>query len=227
MKVTLWAHSVATDALRHLLAQQNGATDADHLHEAAGRSCFQSWGRPNPATADTGDYLANIIDSGHESVLAHGSATFYLEDVSRSLTHELIRHRYLAVSELSQRYVAMGDSYTVVPPLWRHTHAEAGRFAEHHAASVKLYEELVAAAQDRGVSRKEARQAARAVLPGGTETRIVVSGNYRAWRDFIKQRHSPHADAEIREVAGELLRQLSLLAPGTFQDLTEPATNSS
>lgn len=223
MKVTLWAHTVITPALQQVMEQQDDATDADTLHEAAGRSCFQSFHRPRPKTAATGSYLANIISQQHTSVLAHASATFYLEDVSRSLTHELIRHRFLAVSELSQRYVDMSDSYTVVPPLWQHTHEEARRIAEHHAASVELYDKLVATAEGRGVPRKQARQAARAVLPGGTETRIVVSGNMRAWRDFIVQRNTPHADAEIRELAAELLRQLSLLAPGTFQDLTAGA----
>src|SRR5260370_31083906 len=66
--------------------------------------------------------------------------------------------------------------------------------------------------------RKQARQAARAVLPNGTETRIVVSGNYRAWRHFIAMRASEHADVEMRRLAIECLRQLVDLAPQVFSD---------
>ena len=66
--------------------------------------------------------------------------------------------------------------------------------------------------------RKQARQAARAVLPNATETRIVVTGNYRAWRHFIAMRASEHADVEIRRLAIACLRQLADLAPAVFAD---------
>jgi thymidylate synthase (FAD) len=66
--------------------------------------------------------------------------------------------------------------------------------------------------------RKQARQAARAVLPNATETRIVVSGNYRAWRHFVAMRATEHADVEIRELAVECLRQLQGVAPNVFAD---------
>jgi len=66
--------------------------------------------------------------------------------------------------------------------------------------------------------RKQARQAARAVLPNATEARIVVTGNYRAWRHFIAMRASEHADVEIRQLAIECLRQLIDLAPAVFSD---------
>src|SRR5205807_3058930 len=66
--------------------------------------------------------------------------------------------------------------------------------------------------------RKQARQAARAVLPNATETRIVVTGNYRAGRHFIARRASEHADAEISRLAIECLRQLLEVAPQVFSD---------
>jgi thymidylate synthase (FAD) len=66
--------------------------------------------------------------------------------------------------------------------------------------------------------RKQARQAARAVLPNATETRIVVTGNYRAWRHFIAMRATEHADVEIRALAVECLRQLAEAAPNVFAD---------
>ena len=57
------------------------------------------------------------------------------------------------------------------------------------------------------------------MLPGGTNTNIVVSGNFRAFRDFIQQRDSDGADREIRELAREVKRQLKGIAPNSFQDL--------
>ena len=65
---------------------------------------------------------------------------------------------------------------------------------------------------------KQARQAARAVLPNATETRVVVTGNYRAWRHFVSMRATEHADVEIRRVAVECLRQLQAAAPNVFGD---------
>ena len=93
-------------------------TDADGgqaLAEFAGRACYQSWGKPNPATATNEGYLRHILEVGHLSVLEHGSVSFYLTGVSRSLTHELIRHRHFSYSQLSQRYVPERDASMVEP----------------------------------------------------------------------------------------------------------------
>ena len=76
-------------------------SDADTLSHFAGRSCYQAWEMPHEKTRTNKGYLRNILDQGHESVLEHGTASFYIEGVSRNLTHELIRHRHLSYSELS------------------------------------------------------------------------------------------------------------------------------
>ena len=210
----------------------DGSHGIDQLAELAGRNCYQSFGRPNPATATNKDYLAHIIESQHFSVLAHGSVTFYVEGVSRSLTHELIRHRFLVFSELSQRYVNMDDSFTVVPPLFQETEydtlevatlklAARDEIAENHRRSLETYNTLVRIGEALAATRKQSRQAARAVLPGGTETQIVVTGNLRAWRDFLEQRWSEHADEEIKEMAGLVLAELREFAPNALQDIPE------
>ena len=97
--------------------------------------------------------------------------------------------------------------------------------AEAADASRAAYVELLARLEERfadvpnaTLRRKQARQAARAVLPNATETRIVVTGNYRAWRHFIAMRASEHADVEIRRLAVECLRQLADTAPAVFAD---------
>lgn len=228
-KVELIAYTILTPEAYGILGMYGSDTDpftksADHLAEIAGRECYQSFDRPNPGTASNADYLANVIRQGHTSVLAHASFTFRFSDVSRSLTHELIRHRFLAFSELSQRYVDMSESYTVLPPLFRDGDDEwaLGDISYNHARALEIYDELVESAIARGATRKEARQAARCVLPGGTNTNIIVSGNVRAWRDFLVQRNTEHADAEIHEVAAEVLRLISEHAPNSVSDL-QPA----
>lgn len=198
------------------------AADADVLAEFAGRACYQSWKRPNPATATVKGYLANILDHKHFSVLEHASATFYLQGVSRSLLAELTRHRHLSFSVLSQRYVDETYANMVTPPALRGDDLATAFLAEHWEIALNAYDRLVEHLTERkGLPRKQAREAARCVLPNMTETRIVVTGNHRAWREVIAKRNSPHADAEIRELAAALLHRLKRVAPASYQDIEE------
>ena len=203
-------------------------TDAEGgqaLAEFAGRACYQSWSKPNPATATNAGYLRHILEVGHLSVLEHGSITFYLTGVSRSLTHELIRHRHFSYSQLSQRYVPERDAAMVEPDAIAgdpELHAEFVAASEAALASyTRLLEGLekrYAAEPNATLRRKQARQAARAVLPNATETRLVVTGNYRAIRHFIAMRASEHADVEIRALAIAVLRECERVAPSVFAD---------
>jgi thymidylate synthase (FAD) len=200
-------------------------TDADGgqaLAEFAGRACYQSWSKPNPATATNAGYLKHILEVGHLSVLEHGSVTFYLTGISRSLTHELIRHRHFSYSQLSQRYVPERNAAMVEPDVIADDPELHAKFlAASDAAYTELLEGLekkFADVEHATLRRKQARQAARALLPNATETRIVVTGNYRAWRHFIAMRASEHADVEIRALAIGCLRELGRVAPNAFAD---------
>ncbi|GAA5181744.1 FAD-dependent thymidylate synthase [Rugosimonospora acidiphila] len=206
------------------------STDAEGgqaLAEFAGRACYQSWSKPNPATATNAGYLAHLLEVGHLSVLEHGTVTFYFTGVSRSFTHELIRHRHFSYSQLSQRYVPERDAAMVEPEAIAEDPELHKTFMEATQTAVRAYTELLEGLEKRfadvpnaTLRRKQARQAARAILPNATETRIVVTGNYRAWRHFIAMRASEHADVEIRELAVECLRQLQEVAPNVFADFT-------
>ena len=206
------------------------STDADGgeaLAEFAGRACYQSWKKPNPATATNAGYLAHILEVGHLSVLEHGSVSFYITGISRSLTHELIRHRHFSYSQLSQRYVPEKDAAMVEPDVIASDPELHAKFLAAAQASVAAYTELLEGLERKfadvpsaTLRKKQARQAARAVLPNATETRIVVTGNYRAWRHFIAMRASEHADVEIRALAVECLRQLQKAAANVFADFT-------
>ncbi|HEY4023198.1 MAG TPA: FAD-dependent thymidylate synthase [Pseudonocardiaceae bacterium] len=195
------------------------------LAEFAGRACYQSWKKPNPATATNAGYLRHILEVGHLSVLEHGSVSFYMTGLSRSLTHELIRHRHFSYSQLSQRYFPEKNAAMVEPEVIASDPELHAKFQEIAQASVDAYTDLLAGLEKRfadepnaTLRRKQARQAARAVLPNATETRIVVTGNYRAWRHFIAMRASEHADVEIRALAVECLRQLQKVASNVFSD---------
>jgi thymidylate synthase (FAD) len=203
-------------------------TDAEGgqaLTEFAGRACYQSWSKPNPKTATNGAYIGHIIDVGHFSVLEHASVSFYITGISRSCTHELVRHRHFSYSQLSQRYVPERDAEVVVPPGLEDDAELVEIFTAAADASRVAYTELLnrleakfADQPNAVLRRKQARQAARAVLPNATETRIVVTGNYRAWRHFIAMRASEHADVEIRRLAIACLRELVDVAPAVFTD---------
>jgi thymidylate synthase (FAD) len=203
-------------------------TDADGgqaLAEFAGRACYQSWKKPNPATATNAGYLRHILEVGHLSVLEHGVVTMYLTGVSRSLTHELIRHRHFSYSQLSQRYVPEQDAAMVEPEAIASDPELHEKFVAATDAALSAYTELLEGLQKRFASvsnatlrRKQARQAARSVLPNATETKIVVTGNYRAWRHFVAMRASEHADVEIRDCAIACLRELQRVAPNVFAD---------
>jgi thymidylate synthase (FAD) len=211
-------------------AQVPWETDAgggEALAEFAGRACYQSWSKPNPATATNAGYLRHILEVGHLSVLEHGSVTFYLTGISRSLTHELIRHRHFSYSQLSQRYVPERDAAMVEPAVIAEDPELHALFEDASQAALASYTALLEGLEKKFADvdnvtsrRKQARQAARAVLPNATETRIVVTGNYRAMRHFVAMRASEHADVEIRELAIAMLRELQRVAPNAFADFT-------
>jgi len=200
------------------------STDGERLAEFAGRLCYMS--QKNPANRATRDYLENIKKQGHGSVLEHANYSLLLEGVSRSLTHELVRHRAgFAYSQLSQRYVDESEANFVVPPAivgdeplekeWRAQIDEAQR------CYVRLVEQLMERygwVADKVHRRKMSREAARGVLPNSTETKIVVTANARAWRTMLELRSSEGAELEIRRCAVAMLKLLSKETPAFFSD---------
>jgi thymidylate synthase (FAD) len=209
----------------HLRVQWLGeSSDGERLAEYAGRLCYMS--QRNPANRPTREYLENIKRQGHGSVLEHANYSLLIEGVSRSLTHELVRHRAgFAYSQLSQRYVDESHAAFVIPPAILGDDALVSQWtAQMEAAQatyVALVEKLVdryAWVEDKVHRRKMAREAARGVLPNSTETKIVVTANARAWRTMLELRSSEGAEMEIRRLAVAVLRVLQGEAPGLFSD---------
>jgi len=183
-----------------------------------------SFARPRPGGNQA--YLNHILEVGHGSVLEHAVFNFVITGVSRSFTHELVRHRAgFGYSQLSQRYVDESTADFVEPdciaddPELHRVWLEAIETA--HQSYCRLVDALMgrfADLPDKTLRRKLARQAARSVLPNATETKIFVTANARALRHFIELRCSEHAEVEIRKVAGEILRILQREAPTIFGD---------
>lgn len=202
-----------------------GVRDGEALVEFAGRACYETWNKPNPQTADNEAYLRHVLEVGHVALFEHATATIYIRGLSRSCAQELTRHRHFSFSQLSQRFVPDSANNVVAPAAIREDEELLKLFDTAVDQSRQAYNDLLGAleAKTEGepnalLRRKQARQAARAVLPNATETRIVVTGNYRTWRHFIGMRATEHADAEIRELAVSCLRELRKVAPNAFAD---------
>jgi thymidylate synthase (FAD) len=197
---------------------------AEHLTEVAGRVCYMSFAKPRPGGNKV--YLDHILEVGHGSVLEHAVWNFIITGVSRTLTHELVRHRAgWAYSQLSQRYVDESVAEYVEPdciaenPELHQIWLEA--VSRSHQAYMELAEGLQEAFRDepdKTLRRKLARQAARSILPNATETKIFVSANARALRHFIELRGSRHAEVEIRKLAVKVLEIMKTEAPHIFGD---------
>lgn len=217
-KVTLLAHTTITPQAKEIMSRQRGTTDAEHLTVLAGRVCYQSMHRPNKQTAKDADYLnRTLFEQKHWAIAEHATATVYIEGVSRAFTHELIRHRHLSYSQLSQRFVDESYADIVMPPAIRGkqwVEAPAVKSMEHATASYRTLVRYLIGKFN--MPRKQAREAARAVLPNMVETKIVVTGNLRAWHEVIERRTAPDADAEMREVMGLVKDQLHTVAPNLF-----------
>lgn len=204
------------------------ATGGQALVEFAGRACYESWDKPKPATATNGRYLRHLLEVGHLAVLEHASVTLYVRGVSRSLSQELIRHRHMSFSQLSQRHAPSHSADLVEPPVIAADPELHARFVAATETALAAYRDLLAGIEravagsagspEATLRHKQARQAARAVLPYATETRIVVTGNYRGWRHFVGMRASEHADVEMRALATACLRELQRIAPNAFGD---------
>lgn len=224
------AQVLQADAMERFLADHgaNWSTDtnvgAERLCEAAGRLCYMSFGQGRKTNQE---YLGHILESGHGSVLEHAVWNFIITGVSRSFTHELIRHRAgFGYSQLSQRYVDESNADYVEPEviagdpelhaIW--LEAIGAAQSAYRLLALKLTDKFVNV-ESRTARRKLARQAARSVLPNACETKIFVTANARALRHFIELRGSADADVEIRRVAVALLKTLRELAPNIFGDI--------
>lgn len=216
-QVHLLAHTkIDEKAISEWMSIQDASTDAETLLTMAGRNCYRSFHRPNEATYDDADYLRRtLFDRGHFSIAEHATATLYFTGVSRAFLAELTRHRHLSFSVESQRFINANDANIVMPPAMRDLDEESKEnFLWRVDESITDYKNAQTILNR--LPKKQRNEAARALLPNAVETRMVVTGNLRAWNEVIQRRTQPDADAEMQEVMRLAAKQLHTVSPIIF-----------
>jgi thymidylate synthase (FAD) len=204
------------------------------LCKFAGQLCYMSFGKLRTYNKDVQKYFDNIKSSGHGSVIEHASYSFLFYGISRSATHEIVRHRAgFAYSQVSQRYVKV--LRFVERPEYISNSVLHEMFIERIEKTAELYGQIISELTKAHSSnesmpkteiRKMIQQSARSVLSNETEAPIVVTGNARAWRHFIEMRGSKHAEPEINKIAVKALLCLSQVNPVIFGDYEIEATDT-
>lgn len=214
----------------------SSVSDGENLIEAAGRMCYRSWqpydpekpeaSNPNVSQVRRGNdlYLANVLKSGHGSVLEHVNATFICRNVSRVFTHEIVRHRAgMAYSQESLRYVRLDNLPVWIPDSARANARTEKKFREVIDFLENTQKELAdifgIADMDDFSTKKMLTSMFRRLAPIGIGTTIMVTGNLRAWRHIIAMRTSAHAEEEIRLVTGQIAEICKKQFPNAFQDM--------
>lgn len=186
--------------------------DPEKVIEQAGRTCYLSFDRMDE-DSEAG-FIRRLIKVGHESPLEHAYATFRIRNCSRAMTHQLVRHRLMAVSQQSQRYVNEDQFAYILPETM------PPEYVEDFHQDMKTIQQMYRKWRDRGLKKEDARF----VLPNACVSEIVVSADFREWRHIFKLRLSPKAQWEIRKACGMMLAILKHRAPACFEDIAaDPA----
>lgn len=209
--------------------------EAENIVAIAGKVCYDSYGKDGRSVKA---HVTSLVESGHHSVLEHVHVGLFIGGISRGCSHEIVRHRMFNYSQRSTRYTAEDDAAIVLDPyyteLWERDKSDGldgaeevmlAEFLESCEDSVCTYVQQVsklARLNPHGLTgrdlRKWCRGKARQLLPHALETRMVMTGNLRAWRHFIVMRSSRHAEAEIRRLAQAIYGKVSRIAPSAFAD---------
>jgi thymidylate synthase (FAD) len=206
--------------------------DSSQLCKTAGQTCYASFGPRRSKNDVAAAYFERLTSAGHGSVLEHSSFSFLLYGISRSVTHELVRHRAgAAFSQISQRYVSGSVLRFVERPEYQEDgelHRLFGERADRAAAEYEAMAEQLLERQEGGASmltadyktdaRKKVQQTARSLLPNETEAPMVFTGNVRALRHIIEMRAEAHAESEIRNLALRIFLCLRTSDPILFGD---------
>lgn len=196
---------------------------------AAAKLCYSAVGvegiLDNLDGEKTEKFLDMLMSYGHESPIEHVSFTFAIEGVSRSLTHQLVRHRIASFSQQSQRYVRLEQFEYIIPPAIESDENAKKIYIRSMEESQKAYNELVDILKSRYIqegmgntqAEKKSIEDARYVFPNACETKIIVTMNARSLKNFFKHRCCERAQWEIHALADEMLRLVREVAPILFK----------
>lgn len=212
--------------------------DGEKLVAAAARLCYSPVGiseiEDSLDESKIESFLSLLLDLNHESPIEHVTFTFGVEGVSRTLTHQLVRHRIASYSQQSQRYVKLDQFQYIIPPAIEKNEKAKALFIQSMEESQSTYNEIADLLfedyfkryMEEGFSEKEAKQKAekesiedaRYVFPNACETKIVFTMNARALNNFFRLRTCNRAQWEIRELAIEMLKEVKKVYPILFKN---------
>lgn len=194
-----------------------GIAELQHI-EKIGRVCYKSEDKITADGESERKFVKMLIDRGHEAMIEHSSLSVKFI-VDRGVSHELVRHRIASFSQESTRYCnyskdKFGKEITVIEPCFFSPLSDSYTFWKHAMESAEAhYFSLL----DSGATPQEARS----VLPNSTKTEIIITADYREWRNFFKLRTAKAAHPQMREVTIPLLKELKRKLPVIFDDIVE------
>lgn len=177
-------------------------------------------------------YVKLLANLGHLSPIEHISFTFAAEGVSRTLTHQLVRHRLASYSQQSQRYVKLEGFEYIIPPHIKENKEACKIFIKAMEEDQKAYdkladiltkkhfEDLIREGEDEKTAKRKATKMAiedaRYVFPNACETKIVFTMNARTLLHFFNLRSCNRAQWEIRELSDQMLKLVKDIYPNIF-----------
>ncbi|NLY77203.1 MAG: FAD-dependent thymidylate synthase [Tissierellia bacterium] len=211
--------------------------DGEKLVASAAKLCYSPVGisdiEENLDDEEVSKFLNVLVSLGHESPIEHVTFTFAVEGVSRTLTHQLVRHRLASYSQQSQRYVKLEQFEYVIPPSIEKDERAKRLFIEAMEKDQEYYNEITQILYESNLrellksekSEKEARlkaekiaiEDARYVFPNACETKIVFTMNTRSLLNFFRLRCCNRAQWEIRSLATEMLKLVKGVYPTLFK----------
>lgn len=201
-KVVLLSHTVNPEILVSLSARQSRdskpASDYTDLLENSSPEDLQK----------ARELIIRVMGYGHESIVEHITFTFSISNISRTCTHQLVRHRIGSYTEQSMRYVKYENVEPIIPPSF--TEEQEACYRDHFKRSMEAYHKLI----EMGCDKEDARF----ILPNGFPTMIVVTMNARSLINFFNLRVCEMAQWEIRKVAREMLKICRKIAPSIFKN---------
>lgn len=223
-----------------------GGTPSERLIAFGGKNCYDSFGENGRSIAE---HIQSLVDSDHFSVLEHANFSVYITGISRGLSHELVRHRHFSYSQRSTRYTEESGAAIVLDPTYAELYGRltlenmgAGQlqmpmdqaaiinhFIDTCRTQLYAYNQQVKWLMEwnpRHLKGKDLRKWARGkaiqLLPHALETRILVTGNIRSWREFVEKRANPAAEEEIRRLTDMVFELIAPLAPYAWADFNYP-----
>ncbi len=212
-----------------------GEDNPEKIIAAAAKLCYSNSNiekvKEQLTDEKTEQFINMLASIGHGSPFEHLSFTFGIEGISRTCSHQIVRHRIASFSQQSQRYVDLENSFSFIMPEQIKGNQKAEQlfidaiqkdYNCYQDITILLAEENVKKGMDKKSAIKKALEDARFALPNACETKMIMTMNARSLMNFFKERCCNRAQWEIREVANQMLDLVLEVAPNVFSKAGAP-----